>query len=534
MALLNGLLDRLLANQQEALLLSPGCPPRYRTDGAETDVAAFELDDAVILALLDEVSPTSVVPDAPAGLRHRFVRRHRGIKLDFAATATADGWSLAVGPLPKEGVPEGDAPPTPVFESVVEPAPGETPSLALGPGPVRVPAPGARQAAAVPACTAAVVYPAATAASRGLPGIDEILAAMLERGASDLHLSAGQSPRLRLDGELCKVDEWGAPDSAQLTSTLAKLMPPRNRGQFEATNDTDFAHEIADLGRFRINAFRERHGVGDVFRHIPSTPPSFEELGLPSVLRALTKLPKGLVLVTGPSGSGKSTTLASLIHLINRSRRDHIITIEDPIEFVHESDQCMVTQREVGPHTGSFHHALRAALHEDPDIVLVGEMRDLETMSTAIHAAETGRLVLGTLHTTSAPSTVERVIGQFPRDLRGQIRLMLADSLRAVISQTLLRKIGGGRVAAFEVLLGTPAIGDLIREGNTPQIASNMETGKSIGMRTLTDSLFSLVTEGIVDPAEAYRKAVFKEALAGKLDAAGIRFKGAPKDELVA
>jgi twitching motility protein PilT len=600
MALLNGLLDRLLANHQEALLLSPGRPPRYRTDGAEIDAAAFELDDTIILELLEEVSPTSVVPDAPTGLRHQFVRRHRGVELGFAATATAEGWSLAVGPLPKEQASDDDSPPAPISGSltsdspaagslvadslvadslvadslvadstapdpltpdplapdllrpalpapsegpapsqepetpVVEPATGKAPSPLPAPGSVQAPASAARQAAAVPACTAAVVCPAATAGSHRLPAIDELLAAMLQRGASDLHLSSGQHPWLRLDGELSKIDEWSAPDSAELTTTLARLMPTRNREQFEATNDTDFAHEIAGLGRFRINVFRERQGVGAVFRHIPITPPSFEELGLPSVLRALTKLPKGLVLVTGPTGSGKSTTLASLIHLINRSRRDHIITIEDPIEFVHQSDQCMVTQREVGPHTGSFHHALRAALREDPDIVLVGEMRDLETMSTAIHTAETGHVVFGTLHTTSAPSTVERVIGQFPRDLQGQIRLMLADSLRAVISQTLLRKIGGGRVAAFEVLLGTPAVSNLIREGKTFQIASTMQTGKGIGMRTLADSLFSLVTEGIVEPAEAYRKAVFKEALAGKFDAAGIRLEGRPKSELAA
>ncbi len=374
--------------------------------------------------------------------------------------------------------------------------------------------------------------PAEVSGSGALPGIEKLLMAMLECGASDLHLSANQKPRMRLDGSLVEEARWGTPDSDELSAALVQIMPARNREEFEATNDTDFAHEILDLGRFRVNAFRERHGVGAVFRHIPFQLPSFEDLGLPEVLREFTKLSKGLVLVTGPTGSGKSTTLAALIDLINHSRQDHIITIEDPIEFVHVSDQCLVTQREVGPHTGSFGHALRAALREDPDIVLVGEMRDLETMSTAIHTAETGHLVFGTLHTTTAPGTIERLIGQFPGDLQAQIRMMLADSLRAVVSQTLLKKIGGGRVAAFEVLLGTPAVTNLIRESKTFQIASSMQTGKKIGMSTLTDSLFKLVAQKLVDPAEAYGKAVFKEALAGKLEAAGIALEGVTDTEL--
>ncbi|HKI85209.1 MAG TPA: type IV pilus twitching motility protein PilT, partial [Thermoanaerobaculia bacterium] len=248
-------------------------------------------------------------------------------------------------------------------------------------------------------------------------------------------------------------------------------------------------------------------------------------LGLPEVVRNLAYLSKGLVLVTGPTGSGKSTTLAAIVDRINRLRHDHIITIEDPIEFVHPSRLCMVNQREVGVHTGSFKQALRAALREDPDVVLVGEMRDLETISIAIETAETGHLVFGTLHTTTAASTVERLVDQFPGDRQAQVRVMLADSLRAVIAQTLLKKIGGGRIAAYEILICTPAVANLIREGKTFQIASAMQTGKRQGMVTLTDALFDFVEKKLVEPREAYIKAVDKETLAQKFEAAGIKLE---------
>src|SRR5205814_395282 len=275
-------------------------------------------------------------------------------------------------------------------------------------------------------------------------------------------------------------------------------------------HDTDFAYEIAGLGRFRSNVFMDRKGPGAVFRVIPSKILTAEDLGLSPYILKLCGLNKGLVLVTGPTGSGKSTTLCAMIDYINRNRTDHIITIEDPIEFVHDNKKCLMNQREVHVHTDGFKDALRAALREDPDIILVGEMRDLETVAIAIETAETGHLVFGTLHTTTAASTVDRIIDQFPADRQSQIRIMLSESLRGVISQTLCRKIGGGRVAALEVLIATGAISNLIREGKTFQINSMMQVGRANGMVTLNDSLFDLVSKKLVEPEEALAKAVDK------------------------
>jgi twitching motility protein PilT len=303
-------------------------------------------------------------------------------------------------------------------------------------------------------------------------------------------------------------------------------MPPRYKKEFESTSDADFAHEIPGLARFRCNVFTDRKGVGGVFRVIPSRIPTVEDLGLSKALLDLCLLPKGLVLVTGPTGSGKSTTLASLIDHVNRHRTDHIITIEDPIEFVHESRKCLVNQREVGTHTASFKAALRAALREDPDIVLVGEMRDLETVAIAIETAETGHLVFGTLHTSTAPSTVDRIIDQFPADRQSQIRVMLSESLKGVISQVLLRKKGGGRIAAMEILIGIPAIANLIREGKTFQIPSIMQAGRKHGMVMMVDALLDLVRRGLVTPEEAYLKCVDKLSLAALFKNAGIDLPG--------
>jgi twitching motility protein PilT len=326
---------------------------------------------------------------------------------------------------------------------------------------------------------------------------------------------------MRVHGDLDELPDYSplAPD--ELVALLDAIAPERNREQFAATNDTDFAHELPGRARFRVNFFRDFRGPGAVLRTIPSRIPTFEELGLPEAIRGLAHLAKGLVLVTGPTGSGKSTTLAAIVDLVNRTRSDHVITIEDPIEFVHPSKKCLVNQREVGVSTGSFKQALRAALREDPDVVLVGEMRDLETISIAIETAETGHLVFGTLHTTTAPSTIERLVDQFPGDRQGQIRMMLADSLKAVIAQTLLKRIGGGRVAAYEILIATPAVSNLIREGKTYQIASAMQTGRAQGMLRLNDALFELIDKGIVEARAAYLQAVDKEALVQKLRAAG-------------
>jgi twitching motility protein PilT len=302
---------------------------------------------------------------------------------------------------------------------------------------------------------------------------------------------------------------------------LLSIMPDRNRREFEELNDTDLAYELEGVARFRVNVFRDRHGIGSVIRAISSGVVTAEEMGITPEVQRLCDLSKGLVLVTGPTGSGKSTTLCSLIDLVNRNRRDHIITIEDPIEFVHANKGCLITQRQVGQHTSSFKQALRAALREDPDVVLVGELRDLETVAIAIETAETGHLVFGTLHTSTAPSTIDRIIDQFPADRQSQVRVMLSESLKGVISQTLCRKIGGGRVAAREILLTTPAISNLIREAKTFQIQSVIQTSRRLGMVTLTDSLVELVESGQIEITEAYAKAVDKTSILLSLKSKG-------------
>src|SRR2546429_4728701 len=294
---------------------------------------------------------------------------------------------------------------------------------------------------------------------------------------------------------------------------LLSVMPDRSRGEWKETGDSDFAYEIRGLARFRVNAARDRKGPMAVFRVIPAQVVSVEQLNISKEVQQLCYLTKGLVLVTGPTGSGKSTTLCALVDLINRTRTDHIITIEDPIEFVHENKKCVITQRQVGVHTDTFKRALRSALREDPDIVLVGEMRDLETIAIAIETAETGHLVFGTLHTTTAASTVDRVIDQFPADRQTEIRVMLSESLKGVISQTLCKKIGGGRAAALEILIVTSAVSNLIREAKTFQIQSMMQVGKAIGMVTLNDALIDLVNKKLVAPEEAYAKAIDKAGM---------------------
>jgi twitching motility protein PilT len=360
------------------------------------------------------------------------------------------------------------------------------------------------------------VYDGGPAAPRAAaaPMIDRLFQRMCEAGASDLHLSATMPPLVRKDGEIRKLDEaFPVLSSDMLRTLLSEIMPEANRAEFEARHDTDFAYEIRDLARFRANVFMDRQGVGAVFRVIPSTILTAEQLGLSPHVLGLCQLTKGLVLVTGPTGSGKSTTLCAMIDYINRTRADHIITIEDPIEFVHPNQKCLINQREVHTHTRSFKDALRAALREDPDVLLVGELRDLETIAIAIETAETGHLVFGTLHTTTAASTVDRVIDQFPSDRQEQIRVMLSESLRGVIAQTLCRKTGGGRVAALEVLIANGAISNLIREGKTFQIPSMMQVGRAQGMVTLNEALADLVRRNLVTPEEAVLRAVDKPGL---------------------
>jgi twitching motility protein PilT len=359
--------------------------------------------------------------------------------------------------------------------------------------------------------------------------IDALFHLMCEAGASDLHISVGMPPFVRKDGVMQPLDNAAPPlDADSVVRLLDPITPEKNKHEFAEKHDTDFAYEIAGLARFRANLYMDRKGRGGVFRVIPNKILTAEQLGLSPAILQLCGLSKGLVLVTGPTGSGKSTTLCAMVDYINRNRRDHIITIEDPIEFVHENKQCAINQREVHTHTESFKNALRAALREDPDIVLVGEMRDLETVAIAIETAETGHLVFGTLHTTTAASTVDRVIDQFPSDRQAQIRVMLSESLRGVISQTLCRKIGGGRAAALEVLIVTPAVSNLIREAKTFQIQSMMQVGKATGMVTLNDALMDLVTKKLVAPEEAYAKAVDKAALESQLKRVGFSPQPAP------
>jgi twitching motility protein PilT len=355
------------------------------------------------------------------------------------------------------------------------------------------------------------------------PPIDQLFHAMCQLGASDLHLCVGNVPMVRKDGHMQPLNDTTPPLTEEgLRRLLQPIIPEKNKHEFIERNDTDFAYEIPELARFRSNIFSDRKGPGAVFRVIPSKILTAEALGLSPHILQLCQLNKGLVLVTGPTGSGKSTTLCAMIDYVNRMRPDHIITIEDPIEFVHENKKCLINQREVGTHTNSFKDALRAALREDPDILLVGELRDLETVAIAIETAETGHLVFGTLHTTTAASTVDRVIDQFPADRQAQIRVMLSESLKGVIAQTLCRKIGGGRVAALEVLIATSAIGNLIREGKTFQIPSIMQVNKAAGMVSLNDALIELVTKKLVAPEEAMAKAVDKAGFDSMLKRAGI------------
>jgi twitching motility protein PilT len=352
--------------------------------------------------------------------------------------------------------------------------------------------------------------------------IDRLFHGMCAAKASDLHLCVGSPPIVRKDGHMQPLDQAEPVLTVEaVEALLTPIMPERNRDEFAARHDTDFAYEIGGLARFRANVFMDRKGPGAVFRVIPSKILTAEELGLSQHLLNLCHLNKGLILVTGPTGSGKSTTLCAMIDYINRKRQDHIITIEDPIEFVHHNQSCLINQREIRTHTDSFKDALRAALREDPDIVLVGELRDLETVAIAIETAETGHLVFGTLHTTTAASTVDRVIDQFPSDRQAQIRIMLSESLRGVVAQNLCRKIGGGRVAALEVLMVTQAVSNLIREGKTFQIPSMMQVGKNIGMVSLNDALFDLVAKKLVAPDEALSKAVDKPSFEAMLKRSG-------------
>jgi twitching motility protein PilT len=540
---------------QGALVLAPGREARLRSGAAERALTRSPLDAATIQRMLREVAPGPV--NGGLGATERIEFRYPLGNLEFLVLAVggAAGWSVSArtsepspvsagaaaiaAPAARPGRPQpgshdhgpqpapalvvngsGDAAGHETTATTAKAAASVQPAIAMA-SPVP---PAAMGPVLVEPAPVAIAGPA-NAGVHPLPAISRLLADLVTAKGSDLHLGAQQAPRWRVDGDLKVIAGYAPPTPERLAELLWAITPERNRVEFEARNDTDFAYELPGNGRFRVNLFRDRLGAGAVMRQIPEKIPTADELGLSEAVRNLSHLSKGLVLVTGPTGSGKSTTLAAIVDLINRTRNDHIITIEDPVEFVHPSRQCLVNQREVHVHTDSFKQALRAALREDPDVVLVGELRDLETISIAIETAETGHLVFGTLHTTTAISTVERLVDQFPGDRQGQIRMMLADSLKAVIAQTLLKKVGGGRIAAQEILLGSPAVSNLIREGKTFQLASAMQTGRARGMILLNDALLDLVKRGLVDPREAYLKAVDKENLAKAFKAAEIELE---------
>jgi twitching motility protein PilT len=341
--------------------------------------------------------------------------------------------------------------------------------------------------------------------------ITELLAFGVKNGASDLHLSAGLPPMVRVDGDVRRINVPPL-EHKQVHGMMYDIMNDKQRKDFEEFLETDFSFEIKGLARFRVNAFNQNRGAGAVLRTIPSKILSLEELNCPPIFKEIADNPRGIVLVTGPTGSGKSTTLAGMVDYKNNTEYGHILTIEDPIEFVHESKKCLVNQREVHRDTLGFNEALRSALREDPDIILVGELRDLETIRLALSAAETGHLVFGTLHTSSAAKTIDRIIDVFPAAEKSMVRSMLSESLRAVISQTLLKKVGGGRVAAHEIMIGTPAIRNLIREDKVAQMYSAIQTGQQFGMQTLDQNLAELVQRGTVSKQEARVRAANKDA----------------------
>jgi len=339
--------------------------------------------------------------------------------------------------------------------------------------------------------------------------ITELLTFSAKNNASDLHISAGEPPMIRVDGDVKRINV-PAMEHKEVYAMVYDIMNDKQRRDFEEFLETDFSFEIPGLARFRVNAFNQNRGAGAVFRTIPSEVLSLETLGAPDIFKEISDNPKGIVLVTGPTGSGKSTTLAAMVDYKNDKDNEHILTIEDPIEFVHKSKKCLVNQREVHRDTLGFSEALRSALRQDPDIILVGELRDLETIRLALTAAETGHLVFGTLHTSSAAKTIDRIIDVFPAAEKDMVRSMLSESLRAVISQTLMKKVGGGRIAAHEIMIGTPAIRNLIREGKVPQMYSAIQTGGSVGMQTLDQCMQDLVRRQKVTKAEAQPRAIEK------------------------
>lgn len=475
MAQLNKFIQVLHERNADLLTLVPGEPIVLTVGGASRPLSRSALTETNVLALVSEITPPS--------LASRVTQRDP-VNFSYAAPTGAVDIMLQ---RQEAGV-----------TVAVRPG-GSVDPPALGPE-------------GNGSASGSVTAPVGSGETFGRAALNALLEMLVKTDGSDLHLRVGQPVVVRRDGRLVREgDDRYDPD--RIASMLQAIMPEKDRRQHEETGDADFAYEIPGLARFRVNAARDRGGPMAVLRVIPSAIPTCDQMAVTREVRDLCYLSKGLVVVTGPTGSGKSTTLAALVNLMNEEREEHILTIEDPVEFVHESKSCLVTHRQVGLHTRSFKSGLRAALREDPDIILIGELRDLETVEIAIETAETGHLVFGTLHTTTAASTVDRMIDQFPPDRQAQIRVMLSESLRGVISQTLCRRIGGGRVAAREILLTTPAVSNLIREGKTFQLPSIIQTSKKLGMMTLNDALLELVDQKVIEPREARMKSVDKQGL---------------------
>jgi twitching motility protein PilT len=559
MARFDAFIEKLYKESGVAIMLETGSGITLRTAAGNVPIVKAGLNSQQIIGALSEIIPadmrggfpaegvTTFPYSAPAGavnVKVQNVGGHMKVALvPYKPTQAVN--TVAAAPAPREAL---ELPPASEEDKLELATPSDMMDLAArGTGGAYTASAPARANTAPPTASRAIptVQPAAAKAPAAAPApaaeskpniqvlppqedsdaaaaLRALLDRMLDKKASDLHLSSTVVPMLRIDGDMVPQEDYRPLSPERLKALLWTIAPEKNKKQWEETHDTDFAHET-ERARFRVNVFEDRKGIGSVMRQIPSKIMTAEDMGLSKQILDLCFLSKGLVLVTGPTGSGKSTTLAAMIDFINRNREDHIITIEDPIEFVHPNKKCLVNQREVGVHTNGFKNALRAALREDPDIVLVGEMRDLETIAIAIETAETGHLVFGTLHTNTAPSTVDRIIDQFPADRQEQIRMMLSESLKGVISQMLVKKIGGGRVPAQEVLLCTSSVSNLIREGKTFQIPSIMQTSRGIGMQTLNDALLDLVKKKLCEPNDAYIKAIAKAEFKQMLERNGFK-----------
>ena len=541
MAQLDKLLAHLASKGALALSLEPNQQPMlHMPDGRKVALLPAPVPPTMMELLAKEVMPSHLeetwFTTGEARFNHQsgahtfrliLQRLAIGIRIDAEPLFSEDlndvGATVPEPPIPTT-VSLAPKPPLPPQPSLSLDLDDEPPAPALKPfrpdplpNPTQAPTPASFSASPSPVpsgLSTAATEIASRMADSGIPPLaEQLFKTLLERKGSDLHCSSFEAPIARIHGDMEDLTEFGILGPTQLMDLMEAIAPPAAWAQFQERKDADFAYsfESGDC-RLRVNYFMDRVGPGFVCRVIPNKIPDPDQLGLPTTIRNLADLSKGLVLVTGPTGSGKSTTLAAIIDLANQKRSDHILTIEDPIEFVHPRKNCLVNQREVGTHTSSFKSGLRAALREDPDIVLVGEMRDLETIAIALETAVTGHLVFGTLHTNSAIGTVDRIVDQFPPDRQQQIRVMLADCLKASLSQILLKKIGGGRVAAIESLFITPAIANLIREGKNFQIPSAMQTGRAYGQKLMTDALMELLHAGKIEPMEGYMKCPDKES----------------------